>query len=136
MFIALRKKMKCQKGFTLIELMVVIAIIGILAAIAIPKFANATDSAQIAKAHGDLAAIDTAISVYQASHSGVLPNNTRDLTSTTNGGPYIATIPTSPRSAINVIKVADTTATSVPVTNYNISAGRAVWGTLHTEDFK
>src|SRR5918994_685357 len=46
--------MKNRKGFTLIELLIVVVIIGILAAIAIPKFANTKDKAKIASMKTDL----------------------------------------------------------------------------------
>ncbi|WP_346354487.1 type II secretion system protein [Azotosporobacter soli] len=60
------KKRKNEAGFTLVELMVVISIIGVLAAIAVPKFANATDSARGGKIQADLATIDSAIQMAKA----------------------------------------------------------------------
>ena len=50
-----------KKAFTMIELVFVIVILGVLAAVAVPKFSGATQSAQIAKAKNDVATIRSAI---------------------------------------------------------------------------
>ena len=52
---------RVQKGFTLIELMIVVAIIGILAAIAIPQYQDYTAKSQVNRAYGELSAYKTAI---------------------------------------------------------------------------
>lgn len=53
-----------KKGFTLIELLIVVVIIGILAAIAIPKFANTKEKAYIASMKADLRNLVTAEEAY------------------------------------------------------------------------
>jgi prepilin-type N-terminal cleavage/methylation domain-containing protein len=55
---------KNRKGFTLIELLIVVVIIGILAAIAIPKFAATKDKAKLASVKTDLRNIMTAQEAY------------------------------------------------------------------------
>ena len=53
-----------QKGFTLVELVIVIVIIGILAAIAIPKFADLSTSAQVAACRQNQEACESAMTIY------------------------------------------------------------------------
>ena len=60
-----------HKGFTLIELLVVIVIIGILAAIAIPKFAGTKEKAYVAAMKSDLRNLATYEESYAADSAGV-----------------------------------------------------------------
>jgi type II secretion system protein G len=93
--------MRNQKGFTLIELMIVVAIIGILTAIAFPLYANIQARARVAKAQADARTLASAVVIYSA-HTGVLPGSLNDLSSSVVGigggpaGPFISPIPTTP----------------------------------------
>ena len=66
---------KKQKGFTLVELMIVVAIIGVLAAVAIPKFADMLEKSREGATKGNLSAIKSAASNYYADQQGMYHNN-------------------------------------------------------------
>ena len=67
-----------RQGFTLIELLIVVVIIGILAAIAIPKFANTKEKAVVASMKSDLRNLASAQEAYwvenRTYYNGALPN--------------------------------------------------------------
>jgi len=98
---------KSQKGFTLIELMIVIAIIAILAAILIPNFLHARAQAQTSGCEANEKQIATALEEYAVDNNGLYgPGGT--VTSTLLGTQYLSVTPTDP---VNKSNYSVTTAT-------------------------
>ena len=96
----MRKLMK-SKGFTLIELMIVVAIIGILAAVAIPKFADLVTKSKEAGVKANIGAIRSAISIYYGDTEGDYPGNLfTSLTTENKYMPPVSGIPSLGRYAI------------------------------------
>ncbi|MFA5525114.1 MAG: type II secretion system protein, partial [Tissierellales bacterium] len=73
MFKFIQKQLKNKKGFTLVELVVVIAILGILAAIAVPKFASVTQNANKKAFEANHRTVVAAIQMYMAANNGDVP---------------------------------------------------------------
>jgi general secretion pathway protein G len=112
------KKMKTQSGFTLVEILIVVVILGILAAIVIPQFTSASTEAKEAALVSDLQAMRSQIELYKIHHNDQLPGTqatndfTTAMTSKTNQdgedttqatdpltcryGPYMRKIPINP----------------------------------------
>ena len=124
-----------NKGFTLIELMIVVAIIGILAAIAIPKFADLIRKSKEGATKGNLGAVRSALSIYYGDLEGNYPVD--NMSSLTAGAKYMNEIPQA--KAPNYHSDSDTvnadSGTQV-FTNaggwaYNNTLGAAAWGNLY-----
>lgn len=97
--------MKKQQGFTLIELMIVVAIIGILAAVAIPQYQNYVGKSNVASAVSTLSGNKTGIEAY-IMENGLFPNNTKAKAATgTAGQPgYVAAVPGSEPDDLGVVQ--------------------------------
>jgi len=94
-----KRHVRSAKGFTLIELMIVVAIIGILAAIAIPKFAELVTRSKESAAKGSLGSVRSAISIYYSDQEGGFPV-VLDTGLTTNSK-YLSSIPTIALPAVS-----------------------------------
>lgn len=64
---------KLQRGFTLVELLIVVIILAILAAIIVPQFASTTDDAKIASLDTTLSNVRAALDLYYQQHNSVYP---------------------------------------------------------------
>src|SRR6266566_9732612 len=95
---------KTKRGFTLIELMIVVAIIGILAAIAIPKFSQLITKSNEANTKGNLGALRSALSIYYGDMEGWYPTDTL-TTSLTSSGKYMTTIPLAKLPAVSALNI-------------------------------
>jgi len=86
-----------RSGFTLIEIILVVVIIGILAGIAIPKLGGKSEKAMIAQAQANITALSMAIQEYEIMN-GDYPASLDALLDESKGGPYMEkkSIPTDP----------------------------------------
>jgi general secretion pathway protein G len=93
------KKNRKQAGFTLIEVLLVVIIIGILAAVVVPKFAGRGKEAQVNACKASIANISTAINLYEVDN-GAFPPSLQALVTKGNEnnwkGPYLDKVPTDP----------------------------------------
>ena len=86
-----------KSGFTLIEIILVVVIIGILAGIGLPKLGGKSDKAKIAQAQGNINMLSTAIIEFEIIN-GDYPTTLDELLNESKGGPFLGKkkIPSDP----------------------------------------
>jgi len=108
-------------GFTLVEVLIVVVIMAVLAAVVIPQFSASTDDARKSTAEFNLSTMRSLVQTYRGQHGGAFPviNGTQTLTDVLTGttladgsvdaggayGPYVLELPANSFSGSNAVKV-------------------------------
>jgi len=107
------RRRSAAQGFTLVEILIVVVILGILAAIVIPQFGSASTDARQSSLTSQLQTINSQITLYKLNHNDVLPTllttawaqltsatdisgSTSPASGATTYGPYLQTAPVNP----------------------------------------
>ncbi len=116
--------MRAKSGFTLVEILIVVVILGILAAIVIPQFTDASTDAKVSSMKSDLQTARSQIELYKIQHNDVLPGQgtggatfVQSMTGYTDVdgtvkaapgagvyGPYLQKIPTNPWNGFDTVR--------------------------------
>ena len=93
----MRRANRKRRGFTLIEILIVVVILGILAAIVVPQFTNASQEATASSIRSQLQTLRGQIELYRVRNGGALPPGFGDLLSPPAGqAPYLSQEPVPP----------------------------------------
>ncbi|MBT9585694.1 prepilin-type N-terminal cleavage/methylation domain-containing protein [bacterium] len=122
---------KKKAGFTLIELMIVIAIIAILAAILVPNFLKARAQGQLTACKSNCKNIATAMEMYASDNGGRYPTPAGAPDALLTAGNYLKLIPTCPSAGSNTYSATYTVAQTPDGFSYNCAGnnhGKAYTG--------
>ena len=128
-----------SRGFTLVEILIVVIILGILAAIVIPQFTNASTDARKSSLVSQLQTLRSQIQLFKLQHNDVLPdlvaNQWSQMSSKTNlsgavdttatgiYGPYLESTPKNPLNAESVVAAAPGAGVGWVYSNSGANAG-------------
>jgi general secretion pathway protein G len=110
---------RTKQAFTLIEILIVVIILGILAAVVIPQFSEASNDTRVSSVMTDVKLIRSQIQLYKAQHNETYPatwdlmttytdvsgNTNATYTSTFRFGPYLLRVPPNPFTGVNTVTV-------------------------------
>ena len=152
-------KRTVKKGFTLVEILIVVIILGILAAIVIPQFTQASQEARLSNLRTNLQTVRSQLLLYKTQHNEKYPetdfadqmchySNISGGTSATPDpanyqyGPYLQAVPINPFSNLNTIRMVTggTSAFSAPDADggwwFNCTTGEFRADLVTSDDFK
>ena len=128
--------MKAKSGFTLVEILIVVVILGILAAIVIPQFTEASTEAKLSSLCTDLQTVRSQIELYKIQHNDNPPaaanfvaqmTGKTDVDGTVNAsgayGPYLQKMPTNPFNDLDTIDTGGTAGDGTGGWEYNATTG-------------
>jgi general secretion pathway protein G len=132
--------MMARKGFTLVEILIVVIILGILAAIVIPQFTDASTQARESSLRSNLQTVRSQIELYKVQHNDSLPASTggvdfptamtgkTDVTGAVSTdpnayGPYLQQMPTNPFNNKNTVGTDGTAGSGTYGWMFNTSTG-------------
>ena len=137
-----------EQGFTLVEILIVVIILGILAAVVIPQFSDASDDTRGSSAMTNLKTIRSQLQLYKAQHAEAYPtdfgnmmtlftdvssNTNTSQTTTFRYGPYLLRVPANPYTGVSTV-----TTVADPAVAYTAAAdmNQGWWYNSGTGEFR